>query len=134
MNCGKSSNLQRIENAEDVEFSLLRESCAVGKNGDILPDGTAKLVKAGARIRFNLHYHASGTETVDRTRVGLTFYPKGYVPKYHQISLQIANAHPDLDIPPNTVSRHDGYYRFSKPARITAALKRGDCAINDSVL
>ena len=82
--------------------------------------GTAKLVKAGAKIRFNLHYHASGTETVDRTRVGLKFYPQGYTPKYHQISLQIANSHDTLDIPPNTVSRHDGYYRFSKPARITA--------------
>jgi hypothetical protein len=57
---------------------------------------------------------------VDRTRVGLKFYPKGYDPKYHQISLQIANAHPDLDIPPNAVTRHDGYFRFSKPARITA--------------
>ena len=109
----------RLDDRGTNSESFLNEY-AVGKNGDILPDGTAKLVKAGAKIRFNLHYHASGTETVDRTRIGLKFYPKGYVPKYHQISLQIANAHPDLDIPPNTVSRHDGYYRFAKPARITA--------------
>ncbi len=93
---------------------------AVGKNGDILPEGTGKLVKAGAKIRFNLHYHSSGKETRDRTRVGLKFYPKGYVPKYHQISLQIAQASADLDIPPNSISRHDGYFRFNKPARITA--------------
>ena len=109
----------RLDDRGTNSESFLNEY-AVGKNGDILPEGTAKLVKAGASIRFNLHYHASGTETVDRTRIGLKFYPKGYVPKYHQISLQIANSHDVLDIPPNTVSRHDGYYRFSKPARVTA--------------
>jgi hypothetical protein len=108
----------RLDDRGTNNESFLNEY-AVGKNGDILPDGTAKLVKAGAKIRFNLHYHSSGRETVDRTRVGLKFYPKGYVPKYHQISLQIARAQ-DIDIPPNSISRHDGYYRFSKPARITA--------------
>ena len=72
---------------------------AVGKNGDILPEGTGKLVKAGSKIRFNLHYHPAGKDTADRSRVGMKFYPKGYVPKYHQISLQIANAHAELDIP-----------------------------------
>jgi hypothetical protein len=108
----------RLDDRGTNAESFLNEY-AVGKNGDILPDGTAKLVKAGAKIRFNIHYHSSGTETVDRSRVALKFYPKGYVPKYHQISLQIARAQ-DIDIPPNSVSRHDGYYRFSKPARVTA--------------
>jgi hypothetical protein len=109
----------RLDDRPTNNESFLNEY-AVGKNGDILPDGTAKLVKAGSRIRFNLHYHPVGKETSDRARVGLKFYPKGYKPKYHQISLQIANAHEELDIPPNTVSRHDGYYRFAKPARVTA--------------
>ena len=109
----------RLDDRPTNNESFLNEF-AVGKNGDILPDGTAKLVKAGSKIRFNLHYHPSGKETVDRARVGLKFYPKGYKPKYHQISLQIANAHEELDIPANTITRHDGYYTFSKPARITA--------------
>ena len=109
----------RLDDRPTNNESFLNEF-AVGKNGDILPEGTAKLVKAGSKIRFNLHYHPSGKETADRARVGLKFYPKGYKPKYHQISLQIANAHEELDIPANTVTRHDGYYRFSKPARVTA--------------
>ena len=109
----------RLDDRPANNESFLNEF-AVGKNGDILPEGTAKLVKAGSKIRFNLHYHPSGKETADRARVGLKFYPKGYKPKYHQISLQIANSHEELDIPANTITRHDGYYRFSKPARITA--------------
>lgn len=108
----------RLDDRGTNTESFLNEY-ALGKNGDILPEGTGKLVKAGAEIRFNLHYHASGKETRDRARVGLKFYPKGYVPKYHQISLQIARAQ-DIDIPPNSVTRHDGYYRFSKPARVSA--------------
>ena len=43
---------------------------AVGKNGDILPEGTGKLMKAGSKVRFNIHYHSNGKETVDRSRVG----------------------------------------------------------------
>ena len=42
---------------------------AVGKNGDILPEGTGKLMKAGSKVRFNIHYHSSGKETADRSRV-----------------------------------------------------------------
>ena len=93
---------------------------AVGKNGDILPQGTGKLMKAGSKVRFNIHYHSNGKETVDRSRVAVKFYPKGYVPKYHQISLQIASANSQLDIPAGSVSRNEGYYRFDKPVQITA--------------
>ena len=77
-------------------------------------------MKAGAKVRFSVHYHSSGKETADRSRVALQFYPKGYVPKYHQISLQIAHADGTLDLPAGVVSRSDGYYRFDKPVHITA--------------
>jgi hypothetical protein len=84
----------RLDDRPTNSESFLNEF-AVGKNGDILPDGTAKLVKAGAKIRFNLHYHPSGKETVDRARVGLKFYPKGYTPKYvvtsHRIRTGVGN-------------------------------------------
>jgi len=93
---------------------------ALGKNGDILPENTGKLIKAGSKIRFNIHYHSSGKDTVDRSMVGMIFYPKGYVPKYHQISLQTATTNPTLDLPAGQVTRNDGYYRFDTPVRITA--------------
>jgi hypothetical protein len=108
------------EDVRQTQTETFLNEYAVGKNGDILPEGTGKLIKAGAKIRFNIHYHSSGKETVDRSRVALKFYPKGYVPKYHQISLQIASANSQLDIPAGAVSRSDGYYRFDKPVQITA--------------
>jgi len=54
---------------------------AVGKNGDMFPEGTGRLVKAGAKIRFNLHYHPIGEAIADATQIALVFYPKGYKPK-----------------------------------------------------
>ena len=66
----------RLDDRPTNNESFLNEF-AVGKNGDILPEGTAKLVKAGSKIRFNLHYHPSGKETVDRARVGLEVLSEG---------------------------------------------------------
>jgi len=65
-----------------LEGGFLNEY-AVGKNGDVFPEGTGRLVKAGAKIRFNMHYHSNGEAKVDQSEVALVFYPKGYVPKYY---------------------------------------------------
>jgi hypothetical protein len=91
---------------------------AVGKNGDIYPDGAGKLMKAGSRIRFNLHYHAVGQTITDRTSVAFVFYPKGYVPK-HIISTVIAETK-DVDIPAGADNvRTEFYYKLTQPARLT---------------
>jgi hypothetical protein len=93
---------------------------AVGKNGDIFPEGTGRLVKAGAKIRFNMHYHSLGEEKVDQTEVALVFYPKGYVPKYY-IQASHTGDFDDLDIPAGADNvRSDGYTRLAKNARITS--------------
>ena len=64
----------------DGERSFLNEY-AIGKNGDIFPDGTGREMKAGSTILFNMHYHAIGERRADRTSVGLTFYPRGTEPQ-----------------------------------------------------
>jgi mono/diheme cytochrome c family protein len=91
---------------------------AVGKNGDIFPDGSGKLMKAGARVRFNMHYHAVGKPVLDRTSVGIVFYPKGVVPK-HVMTTILSPNQDDLDIPAGADNvRSDAYYKFDKNARL----------------
>ena len=93
---------------------------ALGKNGDIFPDGYGREIKAGSKIRFNMHYHSIGREIVDRTAVGLTFYPRGVEPQHKLISSHVGD-NEDLDIPAGESNvRHDGYYRLKENARITA--------------
>jgi len=91
---------------------------AVGKNGDIFPDGSGKLMKAGAKVRFNMHYHAVGQPVLDRTSVGIVFYPKGVVPK-HVMTTILSPNQDDLDIPAGADNvRSDAYYKFEKNARL----------------
>jgi hypothetical protein len=101
---------------EEGNGSLLAEY-AVGKNGDIFPEGTGRLIKAGTRFNFNMHLHATGEEVPTQVAVGLMFYPKGYVPKYAIVSSHMGD-NGDIDIPANSITRHDGYTTLKQAARI----------------
>jgi hypothetical protein len=94
---------------------------AVGKYGDIFADNTGRLLKAGTRLRFDMHYFAIGAEQHNHTTIAFKFYPKGEVPKYQVRSIPVRNIpNEELEIPPNTVVRTDGYFRLPKNARIDA--------------
>jgi hypothetical protein len=92
---------------------------AVGKYGDIFSTNTGRLLKKGTQLRFDMHYNASGTEQLNHTTIAFKFYPLGFTPKYQVRSYPIRNLPNDeLDIPPNTVVRTDGYFRLPRNARI----------------
>jgi hypothetical protein len=94
---------------------------AVGKYGDTFAENTGVLLKAGTRLRFDMHYFATGKEERNGMTVAFKFYPRGFVPKYQVRSLAIRNTPNDeLEIPPNSVVRTDGYFRLPKNARIDA--------------
>jgi hypothetical protein len=93
---------------------------AVGKNGDIFPEGTGRLVKAGAKIRFNMHYHPIGEAKTDASQIALYFYPKGYTPRYYYQSSHTGD-NDDLDLPAGQDNiRTEGYSRLNQNARIAA--------------
>ncbi len=93
---------------------------AVGKNADINPDGTARLIKAGSKIRFSFHYHSIGEEIKDRTQVAFKFYPKDYKPKYELVRQHVGDSFDTLDIPAGTTGvRSDGYLVLQKPIMLT---------------
>jgi len=97
------------------------EEYAVGKYGTTFPENTGRLLPAGSRIQFDMHYFAIGEEAKDRTTLGIVFYPKGYVPKNKITMVSFRNLpNDDLEIPPNSIVRHDGYFRLPRPARIVS--------------
>jgi hypothetical protein len=101
------------------ESGIQLHEYAVGKYGDIFSENTGRLLKAGTRLRFDMHYFAVGSEQHNKTTIAFKFYPKGVVPKYQVRSIPIRNVPNDeLDIPPNTVVRTDGYFRLPRNARI----------------
>ncbi len=92
---------------------------AAGKGGDIFPEGTGRLMKAGTRIHFNVHYHSVGEEIKDRGELGMIFYPKGVIPTHVLHTVTMGNQ-TDIDIPSNGILRTDGYYHFDKPVKIAS--------------
>ena len=109
----------RLQETQDADEGDFLNEYAQGKNGDVFPDGTGRLFKAGSVVRFNMHYASIGEERTDRTSVGLTFYPKGEEPE-HELFSRGLNQNFDLDIPPGEDDvRHDGYHRFEENVRLT---------------
>ena len=93
---------------------------AVGKNGDLFPEGTGRLLKAGSKIKFDFHYHSVGKETVDQSQLGIVLYPKGYTPKHRTVLTNMgASRGRGIDIAPNTIAATQGFTVLSRgPARL----------------
>ena len=93
---------------------------AVGKLGDVFSEGTGKLLKAGSRLRYDLHYHSVGEEITDSTEVGIWLYPQGYVPKYrvYAHAIGVRQAIQSLDIPPGEITEHEAFFPLRYPARL----------------
>jgi mono/diheme cytochrome c family protein len=91
---------------------------SIGKKADIFPEDSGRLIKAGGKVRFNVHMHPSGEETHLRVGVGMVFYPKGVVPK-HAVVTDAMGGSQNLDIPAGEVVRTDGYTAFKTPVKIT---------------
>ena len=103
------------------ETGIQLHEYGVGKFGDIFGENTGRLLKRGTRLRYDMHYFAIGSEQHNKTTIAFKFYPKGVVPKYQVRSLALRNIPNDeLDVPPNTVVRTDGYFRLPRHARIDA--------------
>jgi len=106
----------------DMEFpdgseSFLNEY-AVGKNADIFPEGTGRLIKADSKIKFNLHMHSIGEETQAGVALGVQLYPKGYVPPYVVDALHAGDSYDTIDVPAGQSGRVDGYQLLTKPTKV----------------
>jgi hypothetical protein len=71
--CLKDDNGAFPGNAQS-ELGTLISSFLPGREADVYPPGTARLVKAGSKINFQIHYSkATGKPETDITSVGLIF-------------------------------------------------------------
>ena len=90
---------------------------AVGAETTVYPKGTGTWVAPGQTFKFQMHYTPYGKETVEKTRVGLYFYPKDAPPEILRRSAVVLNA--GIEIPPNS-ARHEeiAYITFPKKATL----------------
>lgn len=73
---------------------------APGSSPDQWPEDMAKLIPANSDLVFQMHYTTRGLAGKDQTSVGLVF--SKHQPKERVLTLQLANDHDPIPIPPNT--------------------------------
>jgi len=73
---------------------------APGSSPDHWPDGMAKFIPAHADLVFQMHYTTNGHAASDQSSIGLVF--SQHPPAQRVITLQLANDHDPIPIPPNT--------------------------------
>ncbi len=108
-----------IEDTSDPVGLFLSEY-AVGKGADVYPSTTARVIKAGSIIHFQIHMHPDGQATPVSVELGLKLYPAGTVPKYIALTQHMGDHSTSLDIPAGQMARTDGYFLLPKPAVLTA--------------
>jgi mono/diheme cytochrome c family protein len=93
---------------------------AIGKNADLFPPDAGRLIKAGTKLRVNMHYHSVGEEIKDQTSIGLKFFPKDYKPKYTVVTQHVGDSFEEsIDIPAGeSNARTDGYFTLPQAALV----------------
>ena len=93
---------------------------AVGKVGEIFPEGAGKLMLPGSKIRWEVHMHAIGEEIVDnQVELGVYFYPKGEEPTNRTVLRMFdVRGRSGLDIPPGEIAVTQDFHMINAPARI----------------
>jgi hypothetical protein len=72
---------------------------APGSSPEDWPAGMAKFIPAHSDLIFQMHYTTNGRAATDQTRLGIVFAK--VPPKQRVLTLQLANDHDTLPIPPN---------------------------------
>ena len=92
---------------------------AVGKVGEIFPDGAGKLMLPGSKIRWEVHMHAIGQEVKDSyVELGIWFYPRDRIPQ-NRTRLAFFNATgDDIDIPPGEIAVTQDFHLLRWPSRL----------------
>jgi peroxiredoxin/mono/diheme cytochrome c family protein len=99
----------------------LGDPVAVGAPGTgplVFPEGVARLVPAGSKLVFQLHYTPNGTERADQTSVGLVFADPAKVRKVMRADMAINHR---LRIPPRAADHMEAAsYTFRQDAVLYA--------------
>ena len=73
---------------------------APGSSPESFPEGMAKFIPAHSDLIFQMHYTTNGRGSSDQSSLGLVFAKQP--PKQRVLTLQLANEHDTIPIPPNT--------------------------------
>jgi peroxiredoxin len=93
---------------------------APGMPPRVLPEGVARLIPAGSRLKFQVHYTPRGTPQTDRSEIGLVFADSKEIRKE---MTAVAAINTDLRIPPRTADfPQEAEHRFGQDTLVYSLL------------
>ena len=103
---------------------------ALGKVGEIVPDGACRKLPADASVAFDIHYWPNGVELEDdQVEIGIWFQPEEYESEYQQtLSLYFLDGGVGgrgYDIAPHGTLMTQGFHSFDTPVRIDSFQPHG---------
>lgn len=120
------------EDGELIKSDSLTEY-AMGKVGEIVPEGTCRKMEAGSYLEWDIHLYpggvgsmAPGTVVKDNVvETGIWFYPEDYEGKYEQNLRLYQLSHGELVMEPNGTAVTMGMHSFDHPVRIDSFQPHG---------
>jgi hypothetical protein len=98
---------------------------ALGKLGEIIPEGTCRVAPANSHVTWDIHYYPSGEEVKDnQVEIGLWLHPADYKAPYRQ-TLALYTLQGDVDLEPHGKAMTQGFHSFDTPVRIDSFQPHG---------
>lgn len=93
---------------------------ALGKLGEIVPEGACRVAPANSEVSWDIHYWPNGQELVDdQVEIGIWLHPEDYEGEYRQtLSLYPLSGGRGFDIAPHGTLMTQGFRAFDTPVRI----------------
>ena len=114
---------------------------AMGKLGELVPEGVCRTVSATAKIQWDIHVYPGGLGATAPDAVvegatvelGLWFHPKDYEAKYEQ-TLRNYPLAGELLLPPHGSTVTQGFHSFDHPVRIDSFQPHGHLRLRSASL
>jgi hypothetical protein len=128
---------------EDESQGGMLTEYAMGKWGELVPEGVCRTFPANAQVRWDIHMFPGGVGATAEGKVikdnvveiGLWFHEPDFESKYKQdLSLYRLGAQADIVIPPHGYYMTQGFKSFDHPVRIDSWQPHGHLRMNAASL
>jgi len=93
---------------------------ALGKIGEIIPEGACRTAPGGGQVRFDIHYWPNGVQVDDdQVEIGIWLHDEDYEPEYRQdLTLYFLDGGRGYDIAPHGTLMTRGIHQWNSPVRL----------------
>jgi mono/diheme cytochrome c family protein len=104
----------------DARVSGMLSEYALGKLGEIIPEGACRTAPGNGQVRFDIHYWPNGVDvTDDQVEIGIWLHPEDYEPEYQQdLTLYFLEGGRGFDIAPHGTLMTRGIHQWDSPVRL----------------